>query len=156
MTVFGHLQYEPYLSIRNGSFDDQLMLKELKLLDSNIEPFLQTYGIQGVMAYSESKVIGEQMAKLITRHDRQKSIISVRFGMVNVQDDCGKDWSRTIWLSHRDTCLFVERALEAPLNISGTYFAISNNHRLWLDLTQARKDFNYVPQDGAKNTFSKG
>ena len=149
MTVFGYLQYEPYRSIRN----DQLMFKELRQLNSTIDGMMPADGTPGVIAYSESKIVGEQIANTIMRHDRQKSIISIRLGMVNVEDECGPTWARTIWLSHRDTRSFFERAMEAPWNISGTYFAVSNNHRRWMDLNQASTDLKYIPQDGAKDIY---
>ncbi|CAF1209773.1 unnamed protein product, partial [Rotaria sordida] len=55
-----------------------------------------------------------------------------------------------VWLSHRDLCLFIDKVLQAPDNISGIYFLTSNNHRRWVDLDDAKRDFDFVPQDGAE------
>ncbi|CAF4096229.1 unnamed protein product [Rotaria sp. Silwood1] len=59
-----------------------------------------------------------------------KSMIGARFGAVNIENKPDTTWNRTLWLSHRDLCSFISKALEAPLNITGIYFVMSNNHRL--------------------------
>ncbi len=79
-----------------------------------------------------------------------KSIICARIGGVKINDQPTNDWYSTNWLSHRDLCWFIDKALEAPLNISGIYFVISDNHRRWVDLDHTKNDLGYVPQDGAK------
>ena len=112
----------PCLAIFNDRFDDRLMLNGLRRLNSTIDGTMPAYGTPGVIAYSESKIVDEQMAKKIMRHDREKSITSIRLGMFNVEDECARSWTQTIWLSHRDTRLFIERAMAAPRNISGTFF----------------------------------
>ncbi|CAF4330732.1 unnamed protein product [Rotaria sordida] len=66
------------------------------------------------------------------------------------QNQPGTTWARTVWFSHCDVCLFIDMALQAPLYISGTYFAMSNNHRLWVDLDDAKRDFGFVPHDAAE------
>ena len=81
---------------------------------------------------------------------RTKSIICVRIGWVNIQNQPGATWLRTVWFSYRDVCSFFEKAIQAPSSISGIYFGTSNNHRLWMDLDNAKRDLGYVPQDGAE------
>ncbi|CAF1084717.1 unnamed protein product [Rotaria sordida] len=149
MTVFGYLTREPYLSIMNDTFDDTTMLKDLRKLTIADDPPLPDLQTPGNIAYSQSKIIGEQMATDIVKNS-SKSIICARFGWVNVYDQPGTTWARTVWFSHRDVCLFIDKALQAPLYISGTYFAMSNNHRLWVDLDDAKRDFGFVPQDAAE------
>jgi nucleoside-diphosphate-sugar epimerase len=149
MTVFGYLKYEPYLSIFNETFDDKTMLKNLRKLTINDDPPDPNDQGIGEKIYSESKIIGEEMAKDIVKNGT-KSIISVRVGGVNIDNQPGTTWLRTVWFSYRDVCSFFEKAIEAPLYISGTYFATSNNHRSWLDLDDAKRDLGYVPQDGAE------
>ncbi|UJR29870.1 hypothetical protein I4U23_017418 [Adineta vaga] len=149
-TVFGYLTRQPYLSIYNETFDDSTMLSHLQKLTVSDHPPLASDQTPGIIAYEQSKIIGEQMAiDMIKNHS--KSIICVRIGWVNIVDQPGFTWLRTVWLSYRDACSFIDRALEAPLNISGIYFALSNNHRLWVDLDDAKRDLGYIPQDGAEN-----
>ncbi|CAF1412625.1 unnamed protein product [Adineta steineri] len=151
-TVFGYLTREPYLSIFNETFDDKTMLKDLRKLTVLNDLPLPDIQTPGNKAYDQSKIIGEQMAQEIIKNNNNnsKSIICARFGWVNIMDEPGITPLRTVWFSYRDVCSFIVKALEAPLNISGIYFAMSNNHRLWLDLDDAKKDLGYIPQDGAE------
>lgn len=148
-TVFGYLTQEPYLSIFNDTFDDETMLNNLRKLTVADDPPLIDLQTPGSIAYWKSKVACEQMAASIVQNST-KSIICVRFGGVTIYDQPGEKWRRANWLSYRDACQFIDKALEAPLEISGTYYAVSNNHRRWVDLENARRDFGFVPQDGAE------
>lgn len=125
------------------------MLKNLRKLSAKDDQPLPGTNKPGDQIYDQSKITCEQMAKDIVKNT-SKSIISVRVGWVRIYDQPGITWLRTVWLSHRDLCLFFDKALQAPLNISGTYFAISNNHRLWVDLDDAKQDLGYISQDGAQ------
>jgi nucleoside-diphosphate-sugar epimerase len=147
MTVFGYFNREPYLSIFNDTFDDTTMLKNLRKLTVADDPPLPDTRTPGDTVYSQSKIICEQMAMDIVKNN-SISIIGIRFGGVRIEDDPGTTWRRTTWFSHRDLCLFIDKALQAPLNISGIYFGVSNNHRLWVDIDSAKRDLGYVPQDG--------
>ncbi|CAF1214950.1 unnamed protein product [Rotaria sordida] len=131
------------------TFDDITMLKNLQKLTISNNPPLPDTQTSGHEVYSQSKIIGEQMAIDIVKNS-SKSIICVRFGWVNIDNQPGNTWSRTVWLSHRDLCLFIDKVLQAPDNISGIYFLTSNNHRRWVDLDDAKRDFDFVPQDGAE------
>jgi nucleoside-diphosphate-sugar epimerase len=149
MLVFGYYKREPYLSIFNETFDDKTMLKSLRKLTVNDDPTDPSDRSKGHYIYSKSKIIGEEMAKDIVKNST-KSIISVRVGWVNIDNQPGITCHRTVWFSYRDVCSFFEKAIQAPSHISGTYFATSNNHRSWLDLDDAKRDLGYVPQDGAE------
>jgi nucleoside-diphosphate-sugar epimerase len=148
MVVFGYTTREPYLSIRNETFDDETMLKNLRKLTVADDPPLPETRTPGIIAYCQSKIIGEQMAMDIAKNT-SKSIICARFGAVNTDDQPDTNWYRTLWLSHRDVCSFIDKALHAPLNVSGIYFVTSKNHRHWMDLDHPEKDLGFVPQDGA-------
>jgi len=148
MTYFGYLIHQPYRSIFDGTFDDKTMLKDLRKLTEDDPPLSDIRTIGNTM-YCHSKIICEQMAKEIVKNT-SKSIICVRFGGVEIDDQPLTTWIRTVWFSHRDVCSFIDKVLQAPLNISGAYFATSNNHRHWLDLDHAKRDLGYVPQDGAE------
>jgi nucleoside-diphosphate-sugar epimerase len=149
MTVFGYITRQPYLSIVNGTFDDATMLKNLRKLVVADDPPLPDTQTPGNAIYCQSKIICEQMAMDIVKNN-SKSIICARFGWVRIYDQPGTTWLRTVWFSHRDLCLFIDKALQAPSHMSGIYFAISNNHRLWVDLDDVERDLGYVPQDGAE------
>ena len=148
-TVFGYLEHEPYRSIYNETFDDKTMLKDLHKLTVKDDPPIPGDQNRGDRVYDESKIIGEQMGMEIAKNS-SKSIICVRVGWVNIQNHPGTTWLRTVWFSYRDVCSFFEKAIEAPSHISGIYFGISNNHRLWVDLNDAKEDLGYIPQDRAE------
>jgi nucleoside-diphosphate-sugar epimerase len=149
MTIFGYVTREPYLSIFNETFDDATMLKNLRKLTVADDPPLPDIQTPGSTIYGQSKIICEQMAMDIVKNT-SKSIICIRFGDISIYDQPRTNWYRTIWFSRRDLCSFIDKALQAPQHISGIYFGVSNNHRLWLDLDDAKRDLGYVPQDGAE------
>ncbi|CAF1135007.1 unnamed protein product [Rotaria sordida] len=149
MVVHGYLDRQPYLSIFNETFDDNTILKDLRKITVADDPPLPDLTTPGRTVYSKGKIICEQMATDIVKNN-SKSIICARFGAVNIEDKPETTWNRSLWLSHRDLCSFISKALEAPLNISGIYFVMSNNHRLWVDLEHTKRDLGYVPQDGAE------
>lgn len=148
MTVAGYLTIEPYRSIYEDTFDDSTMLASLRKLTVNDppKPDIQTPGNK---AYSESKILGEQMAASYV-NGTTKSIICARFGSINIYNEPETTWLRSCWCSYRDVCVFLEKALAAPMEISGTYFVMSNNHRRWVDMDNAKQDLDFVPQDGAE------
>lgn len=150
MTVFGYLEYEPYRSIENETFNDETMLNHLRQLKVDEDSPLPDRKTEGNQLYSETKILAEQMTNDFIEKTN-KSIVTMRLGWVNIYDNPGTTWLRTVWLSHRDLCLFVDKVLQSPLNINGIYFVTSNNHRSWLDINKAKQDFNYIPLDGATN-----
>jgi hypothetical protein len=149
MIIAGYLTMEPYRSIYDGTFDDSTMLtsfRKLNVLNDPPKPDVQTPGNE---AYSQSKILGEKMAASYV-NGTAKSIICARFGSINIKDEPEATWFRSCWCSHRDACVFLEKALTAPMEISGTYFVVSNNHRVWVDMDNAKNDLGFVPQDGAE------
>lgn len=56
---------------------------------------------------------------------------------------------RAIWLSHRDCAHLVDCCLRADEVRFGIYYGVSNNPRLFYDLSNARRDLGYAPQDSA-------
>ena len=149
MTCYGYLKREPYLSLYNDTFDDQTMIKDLRKLTVDHDRHIPGDQSKGVLVYSRSKIVGEQMAKT-TGKNSTKSIICARLGWVHPENQPGTTWERSIWLSFGDLCSFFEKAIEAPSHISGTYFVTSNNHRLWVDLDNTRRDLGYAARDRAE------
>ena len=144
MTVFGYLTDEPYRSLtlpENNNAERQL--RRLTVKDDPPCPDRQT---ESNFIYCQTKIIGEELSR---RASEGRSVIGIRFGWVNIRDHPGETWYRTVWLSHRDLCAFVDRCLSAPVDLCGTFFAVSNNARLWLDLEAAKNELHYIPLDGA-------
>ncbi|CAM4833676.1 unnamed protein product [Rotaria magnacalcarata] len=153
MTVFGYITQEPYLSIFHDTFDDAMMPVSLQKITIKDYPPLADIQSLGCVAYSQSKIIGEQMATDIVKNS-SKSIICAcaRFGWINIDDQPGKTWLRHVLCSYRDLCSLIDKALAAHQYISDIYLIISNNYRLWvdLDLDDATRDLGFVSQDGAE------
>ena len=59
------------------------------------------------------------------------------------------DRLRATWLSQRDCAHLIERCLAAPDIRFGIYYGISNNPRQFWDITKARRELGYDPQDSA-------
>jgi nucleoside-diphosphate-sugar epimerase len=56
---------------------------------------------------------------------------------------------RAIYLSHRDCAELVRCCLDADHISYGVYYGVSNNPRLFYDLSNAREELGYEPQDSA-------
>lgn len=56
---------------------------------------------------------------------------------------------RAIYLSHRDCAELVRCCIDAEHIRYGVYYGVSNNPRLFYDLSNARDEIGYVPQDAA-------
>jgi NAD+ dependent glucose-6-phosphate dehydrogenase len=57
--------------------------------------------------------------------------------------------ARAIYLSHRDCAELVRCCLDADHVRYGVYYGVSNNPRLFYDLSNARQELGYEPQDSA-------
>ena len=54
------------------------------------------------------------------------------------------------WLSHRDCVQLVWRSLEAEGIRFGIYYGISGNTRAYWDISNAREELGYEPEDDAE------
>ena len=129
------------------------MSKDFEKINADRHPPLPDLQTPGAKAYTESKISGEKIAADVVQNT-SKSIICARLGGIFVDDSPPIDWRRSHWCSHRDLCLFIDKALQAPLHISGTYFVVSNNYCRWVDLDNAERDLGFVPQDGAEKLLT--
>lgn len=143
-TVFGYLRQEPYHSIYTDTFNDETMLNNLRKITTDDYPAYPLDETPGDQIYCQTKILGEQMSR------NSKSIICIRLGWVTIDDQPGLTWLRTVWLSYRDLCSFIHQSLQSSQLINGIYFAISNNHRSWLDIEKAKQDLGFIPIDGAR------
>jgi hypothetical protein len=110
--------------------------------------------------YGISKVVCERIARSFAAQ-HELSVICLRLGYRPLCDDqrvlkrCSK-WSQEMWISDRDFCQLVERAILAK-DIS---FAIvngeSNNPGMRWDLEESRRLLGYVPKDGWTPVLTPG
>ena len=112
---------------------------------------LATYPIN---PYGVSKLVGERMARSI--HARRRlSVICFRIGYLQRGDNRPGThmgwsvWGQAMWLSNRDLCQAMERAVLAE----GVGFAVlnlmSDNPGMRWDIETTRRTIGYAPQDGA-------
>ena len=98
--------------------------------------------------YGVSKAFGEAVARYYCARWGIEAIC-LRIGGVVPDDDPTTNLRlRKIWLSHRDLVQLVEKSLSANVTF-GIYYGVSNNKGAFWDLTNARAELGYQPQDDA-------
>src|SRR5687768_10916117 len=96
--------------------------------------------------YGLSKAFGEAVARYYFDRWGIKAIC-LRIGAVMKDDDPAKQsQNRRIWLSHRDLVQLVEKSLTSDVTF-GIYYGISNNKDAFWDISNARADLGYEPED---------
>jgi NAD+ dependent glucose-6-phosphate dehydrogenase len=98
--------------------------------------------------YGVSKAFGEALARYYTSRWAISSIC-LRIGVV-LRDDrpVGHPWFKKGWLSHRDLVQLVTKSLQSNI-VFGIYYGMSNNTGGFWDITNARLELGYEPQDDA-------
>ena len=140
MTTWGYAKYvEPYKSIFEERIEDIPKDFECVTHDDPIRP---------TEPYSMSKVWAEGACR--TYADAYGlSVICLRIGWVNKENEAQGLFSNSIWCSHRDIVHSFEKALDRTSDpLYGVCYAVSNNNYRWVDLTHADKLTGFVPQDG--------
>ncbi len=101
--------------------------------------------------YGVSKVFGEDLGRYY--HDQHgMEIICLRIGSfqpdeaVTTRDN---DRILSTWLSHRDCVQLVWRSIESSTKY-GIYYGISGNKRAYWDISNAREELGYDPEDDAE------
>lgn len=96
--------------------------------------------------YGLSKAFGEAVARYY--FDRWGiEAICLRIGAVLRKDDpTSESQNRRIWLSHRDLVQLVEKSLSTTVTF-GIYYGISNNKDAFWDISNARADLGFQPED---------
>lgn len=102
--------------------------------------------------YGATKLMGERMGKSYAeRHGL--SVICLRIGWTqrgeNRPGDHMGDWGRKMWLSNRDYCQVVEKAILVENVQFAVLNAMSNNTGMKWDLSETRRVLGYEPQDNA-------
>jgi UDP-glucose 4-epimerase len=106
-----------------------------------------------VNPYGASKLFGERLGR--SYHDRWGlSVICFRIGYLQAGDNTPgqhmgwNDWGQQMWLSNRDLCQAMERAVLAE----GVGFAVlnlmSDNPGMRWDIETTRRTIGYAPRDG--------
>jgi nucleoside-diphosphate-sugar epimerase len=98
--------------------------------------------------YGVSKAFGEAVARYYCARWGVEAIC-LRIGAVTAEDDPTKNARlRKVWLSHRDLVQLVEKSLRANVTF-GIYYGVSNNKGAFWDITNARLELGYEPEDDA-------
>ena len=92
--------------------------------------------------YAASKLAGERIGRSFSmRHDL--TVICLRIGTIppgdNPPDGCLSDWDQKCWLSNRDFCQAVEKAINAEGFRFATLNVMSWQHNRPLSLVDRRK-----------------
>ena len=96
--------------------------------------------------YGLSKAFGEAVARYYFDRWGIKAIC-LRIGAVMKEDDpTRQSQNRRIWLSHRDLVQLVEKSLASDVTF-GIYYGISNNRDAFWDISNARADLGFAPED---------
>jgi len=98
--------------------------------------------------YGVSKAFGEAIARYYCARWGLEAIC-LRIGTVNPQNSPEGDL-RTMktWLSYRDLIHLIDRSLKANVTF-GIYYGVSNNKGAFWDISSAKQELGYEPQDDA-------
>ena len=99
-----------------------------------------------------SKAYGEGLGSFY--HDYHNlSSIHVRIGWIMRENDpTFSPFALSLWLSHRDAAQFFQRCLDTSVTY-GVYFATSDNMwKIW-DISRAKAELGYTPEDAAGGAF---
>ncbi len=104
-----------------------------------------------VSNYGVTKVVGERIGKLFSeRHGL--SVICLRIGTVgggeNRPDPALPHWFQWMWLSNRDLCEAVEKAIDAENVQFAVLNLMSSNAGMRWDLSETCRVLGYEPRDG--------
>ena len=98
--------------------------------------------------YGVSKAFGEAVARYYSARWGIESVC-LRIGTVNRKDSPGDDLRiKKTWLSYRDLEHLVDRSLKANVTF-GIYYGVSDNKGAFWDISNARTELGYEPQDNA-------
>ena len=137
-SIGGNYDDEPYKSVMNSEFDK--VEYPFKRMD-------ETTRIRPSGWYGVSKAFGEAVGSIYSQYHGISSI-NLRIGYTASTDNTGA--GKSMWLSHRDAAQIHSKAVDAPMSLMyGLYFATSNNHWNLFDITKAKEELGYEPQDDA-------
>lgn len=98
--------------------------------------------------YGVSKAFGEALARYYASC-WDISFICLRIGVVLADDKpLGHPWFKKGWLSQRDLLQLVNKSMESNV-VFGIYYGMSNNRGGFWDISNARLELGYNPEDDA-------
>jgi len=98
--------------------------------------------------YGVSKAFGEAIARYYCARWGLEAIC-LRIGTVNPQNSPEGDLrAMKTWLSYRDLVHLIDRSLKANVTF-GIYYGVSNNKGAFWDISSAKQELGYEPQDDA-------
>jgi len=133
---------EPYARLVRGDYDD---------LDPGRLPMLTaTHPIKPDSPYGVGKAFGEAVGRYYS-DGHGLSVICLRIGTCNRADRPENEREYATLITHADLARLVDCCLRAPASLRyGVYYGVSaNTWRFW-DLTPAREEIGYEPQDDAE------
>ncbi len=140
-TVSNHERDLPYSALVEGRYDE---VERWPMLTH--ESPLRPNGLYGC-----SKVWGEALARHFA-DAHGMSMICLRIGAVNAEDRPTATRQFSVWCSQRDVAQMVERCITAPESLRfDIFYVVSDNKWGYRDLTHARAEVGYEPQDRAED-----
>lgn len=98
--------------------------------------------------YGVSKAFGEALARYYSARWGIE-FVCLRIGSLLAEDDPTRSARhRKTWLSQRDLVQLVRRSLESNV-VFGIYYGVSDNKGAFWDISNARRELGYAPQDDA-------
>ena len=145
----GYYLVPPWKHIADGDFD-QLVAGEYALVDESAA--IRPDGFYGV-----SKAFGEAIGSYYNDYHGVSSI-HLRIGWVISSDDpTFSPFALSLWLSKRDAAQVVQRSIDAPESLRyGIYYATSDNRWKIFDISRAKAELGFKPEDGAGGDYNPG
>ncbi len=98
--------------------------------------------------YGTSKVFGEAVARQYYEVHGIESVC-LRIGFVHSDNDPTKnDRLRSMWLSHKDLIQLIKKSIFSDVKF-GIYYGVSDNRNCFWDISNARDEIGYQPEDDA-------
>lgn len=132
---------EPLKAIVEGRYDD---VPENWPIHSH-ETFPRPSGLYGV-----TKVWGEALGRYYA-DTTYLSVISLRIGRVNDANKPENSRDFSVWCSHRDIAMMIEKCVEAPVGVKhDIFYVISKNKWGFRDMSHAKAVLGFEAQDAAE------
>ncbi|HEC64388.1 MAG TPA: NAD(P)-dependent oxidoreductase [bacterium] len=98
--------------------------------------------------YGTSKAFGEAVARQYYEVYGIESVC-LRIGFVHPDNDPTKnDRLRSMWLSHKDLVQLIKKSIFSDVKF-GIYYGVSDNKNCFWDISNARDEIDYQPEDDA-------
>ncbi|UCG12145.1 MAG: NAD(P)-dependent oxidoreductase [Deltaproteobacteria bacterium] len=115
---------------------------------ANPEPITVNDPVRPDSDYGTSKIFGEAIARQYNELHGMASVC-LRIGSVLADDKPTRSARvRRTWLSHRDLIQLFMKSILSDVTF-GIYYGVSDNRSCFWDISNARKELGYQPQDDA-------